>query len=106
MRENLGSAVTLMEEFKREDKVEYGIFLRMLPEVFYELLREIEPSIRKQNTVMQDSLPPDMKLTATIRYLATGACYTDLRYLFRIHQSTLSKVIPEVCEAIYGNLKG
>ena len=66
------------EEFKREDKVEYGKFLCMLPEVFYELLREIEPSITKQNTVMQDSLPPDMKLAVTIRYLATGACYTDL----------------------------
>ena len=33
-RENLGSAATLMEEFRREDKVEYGKFLRMLPEVF------------------------------------------------------------------------
>ena len=67
-----------MEEFKREDKVENGTFLRMLPEVFYELLGEIEPSITKQNNVMRDSLPPDMKLAATIRYLATGVCYTDL----------------------------
>ena len=43
----------------------YGTFLRMLPEVFYELLREIEHSITKQNTVIRDSLPPDMKLAAT-----------------------------------------
>ena len=82
-----------MEEFKREDKVEYGKFLRMLPEVFYELLREIEASITKQNTVMRVSLLPDMKLAAIIRYLATGACYTDLRYLFQTYSLAFKQTV-------------
>ena len=54
---------------------------------------------------MRDSLSPKLKLAATIRFLATGACYADLQHLFRIHKSTLSKIIPEVCEAIYKHLK-
>ena len=29
----------------------------------------------------------------------------DLQHLFRIHESTFSKFIPEVCESIYNNLK-
>ena len=29
----------------------------------------------------------------------------DLQHLFRIHKSTLSKFIPEVCESIYNHLK-
>ena len=50
-------------------------------------------------------LLPKIKLAATIRFLATGASYADLQHLFRVHKSTLSKIIPEVCEAIYSNLK-
>ena len=54
---------------------------------------------------MRDALSPSIKLAATIRLLATGASYTDLQHLFRIHKSTLARIIPEVCSAIYENLK-
>ena len=72
---------------------------------FDELLGMLEHTIQKQNTVMRDTLSPRIKLAATIRFVATGACYADLQHLFRIHKRTLSKVIPEVCDAIYAKLK-
>ena len=104
-RHELGAFSNLLSEFRKEDLFEYGKFLRITPDIFDELLYLIEGSIKKQNTVMRDALSPNIKLAATIRYLATGASYCDLQHLFRIHRSTLSLVIPEVCEAIYENLK-
>lgn len=35
----------------------------------------------------------------------TGDSFKSLMYLFRVHQSTISKIIPEVCAAIYSALK-
>ena len=54
---------------------------------------------------MRDALSPSIKLATLIRFLATGASYTDLQHLFRIHKNTLAGIIPEVCSAIYDQYK-
>ena len=54
---------------------------------------------------MSDPIPARVKLAAIIRFLSTGANYADLQHVFRIHKNTLSKFIPDVCEAIYTCLK-
>ena len=104
-RDELGVYSTLLQEFRFEDHIEYHKFLRMGPDVFDELLCSVEAAIEGQNTEMRDAIPAKLKLAATIRFLATGACYADLQHLFRIHKSTLSKFIPDVCDAIYKKLK-
>ena len=104
-REVHGAFDALLTEFRFKDPTEFRQFLRMDAATFDKLLGMVEHTIQKQNTVMRDSLSPRIKLAATIRFLASGACYADLQHLFRIHKSTLSKVIPEVCDAIYAELK-
>ena len=103
-RQKHGAFEALLNGFRREDPTEFKQFLRMDSETFDELLGLVEHSICKQNTTMRDALEPRLKLAVTIRFLATGVCYTDL-HLFRIHKSMLSKIIPEVCDAIYAELK-
>ena len=44
-------------------------------------------------------------LAATLRFLPTGDKYTNLQYQFRVHTSTLSKFLPEVCDTIYKKFK-
>ena len=104
-REERGIYDTLVREFRLEEELEYKKFLGMDPNTFDELFQLIEANIAKQNTVMRDAIPAKVKLAVTIRFLSTGASYADLQYSFRIHKSTLSKIIPEVCKAIYENLK-
>ena len=50
---------------------------------------------------MRDLIPENIKLAAIIRFLATSDNYTNLQYQFRVYASTLSKFIPEVCDAMY-----
>lgn len=54
---------------------------------------------------MREAIPPEERLAVTLRFLATGESFSSLQYQFRISQSTLSIIIPEVCEAIYKVLK-
>ena len=104
-RNALGVCNTLMLELRSEELHEYRRFLRMTPEIFDEILHLVEPYIKKESTILRDAIPAKMKLAATLRYLSTGTNYSDLQHMFRIHKSTLSKFIPEVCEAIFMRLK-
>ena len=45
------------------------------------------------------------KLSVTLRFLATDESYKSPMYQFRIHRTTIAKFVPEVCEAIYKQLK-
>ena len=64
----------------------------MTPEIFDDLLNLIECYIKKKSTFIQDPIPPNIKLAATIRFLSTGANYAELQNIYWIHQSTVSKL--------------
>ena len=105
-REQFGAYDTLLRELRSEDESEYRTFLRMSPAAFDEVLDMLEGDITKENTVMRAAVPAKIKLAATLRFLATGSTCADLQYTFRVHKSTLTAIIPEVCDAIYARLKG
>jgi hypothetical protein len=47
-------------------------FLRMSVDVFKELMEMIEPSIRRSDTQLRESISPEEMLIVTLRYFATG----------------------------------
>ena len=68
--------------------------------IFY----RISPAIQKQDTEMRDAITPRLRLQVTLRYLSGPASFRVLEDIFRIPKSTLSKLIPEVCEALWNEL--
>ncbi|KAF9411120.1 hypothetical protein HW555_009982 [Spodoptera exigua] len=50
---------------------------------------------------MADSISAKQRLVVTLRFLATGNSYQDLKYSSLISQPMLSIIIPETCSAIY-----
>lgn len=40
------------------------------------------------------------RLEITLRFLATGESFRSLMYYTRVHESTISRFIPEICTAI------
>nr|CAI5867144.1 unnamed protein product [Callosobruchus analis] len=54
---------------------------------------------------MRKPITPGERLAVTLRYLATGDSYKSLMYLFRIPQTTIARIIPECCDAIYDCLQ-
>ena len=73
--------------------------------LFDELYEKVRPVIEKKNTNMRDAISAHDRLCVALRFLASGSSYGDLMYSFRISTSAISKIIPEVCEAIYNVLK-
>lgn len=94
----------LKEEFQ-QDPSQFKQFLRMSDEVFNKLLNWVKPLIEKKDTNYREAISAKTKLIITLRFLATGETYRSLMYMFRVHESTISIFVPQVCEAIYTVLK-
>lgn len=54
---------------------------------------------------MRASISPEERLVATLRFLATGRPYEDLKFSTRISAPSLLSIIPETCVAIYEALR-
>ncbi|GBN19511.1 hypothetical protein AVEN_255800-1 [Araneus ventricosus] len=104
-RNQLGASNLLLKELAVEDPAEYRLFLRMTPEVFEELLIRVSPYIQRQDTLKREAVSERTKLEPTLTFLASGCNYRVLSHLFRVPKSTISKLLPEVLDAIYQNLK-
>lgn len=100
-RDTDGYCAKLMPELRAEEPELYRSFIRMTADQFDRLLHLVRPYIRKNDTNMRMSISPENRLTLTLRYLATGENFTSLQYIFRIPQTTISRIIPEVLDAIY-----
>nr|CAI5845516.1 unnamed protein product [Callosobruchus analis] len=81
-------------------------FTRMSSTDFAELLSMVGPIIRKVNTNMREAIPEKVRLAICLRYLASGDSYRSLMYTFKISDSTISLIVPEVCNALNEVLKG
>jgi hypothetical protein len=69
------------------------------------LIAKLKPLIAKQDTVMRNVITPEALIAATLRFLATGRSFEDLKFATIISPQALVKIIPETCNAIYEALK-
>ncbi|KAJ8943663.1 hypothetical protein NQ318_005665 [Aromia moschata] len=63
-------------------------YLRTDSDTFKTLLDWVSPVISKQNTKMRESIRADERLAFTLRYLATGRSYEDLKFSTGISPSS------------------
>lgn len=95
----------LIQELRDKYPSDFKNYLRMDDPTFHILLGKVKNKIRKQNTVMRESITPEARLVATLRYLATGQSFEELKFSTGISAPSLSKIIPDTCRAIFESLK-
>ena len=71
-RREFGAYHSLIRELSDEDEKGYKNFLRMDMDSFNELLHLVEPHIKRQDSLMRQSISPAERLALTLRFLATG----------------------------------
>lgn len=98
-KRNKFTHANLLKELETND---FRNFMRMNEECFTEL---VEPFIKNKNTILRESVSAEERLIVTLRYLATGRSYEDLKFSAAMSPQLLSSVIPETCTAIYQCLK-
>ena len=99
-REQHGHYHQLLPLLRVQDPDTYRYYLRVDHDLFTEILQRITPHIEKQNTNWKKALEPGLRLAITLRFLATGEAYKSLAINFRVGGNTISKIVPETCEAI------
>ena len=91
----------LMSELRIEDIEAFTNLLRMPPEMFDELLDRVGPRLTKRISNCRSPVEAGMKLAITLNHLACGHSYKSMRFSWRVAHNTISKIIPEVCQAIF-----
>ncbi|XP_050670649.1 putative nuclease HARBI1 [Leptidea sinapis] len=94
-----------LAELLAEPSGEFDNFVRMSCTDFQYLLQKISPMVSKQDTTWREAVPTKIRLALTLRFLATGDDYRSLHYLFKISSSLISRIIIEVCLALYDVLQ-
>ncbi|XP_049304029.1 putative nuclease HARBI1 [Bactrocera dorsalis] len=103
-RDKLGQQKILKElEFSAES--DFKNYVRMSKETFDELLAKVAPLIKKNYTIMRKAIPVHHRLALTLRFLASGNSFEDLKFLTAIAPQTIGGIVFETCEAIIEVLK-
>ncbi|KAB0803454.1 hypothetical protein PPYR_00424 [Photinus pyralis] len=102
---NIHGHMPLIKELRENYPDDFKNYLRMDSATFSALLELVSPIISKENTIMRESISAEERLTATLRYLATGRSFEDLKFTTGISPSSLCQIIPETCKAIWQVLK-
>ena len=77
----------------------------MKPGTFDEIYQKVKPLIEKKNTNVRNAISAHARLCITLRFLASGASYRELMYAFCVSVSSISQIIPQVCNTLYDVLK-
>ena len=90
----------LLSNLNDHDPDTYRYYLRMDKPLFLEILSRVYERIRRQDTNYKRSLEPGLRLAITLRFLSTGEAYKSLAISFRVGANSISKLVPDTCEAI------
>ena len=90
----------LMRELEHHDVPAFIRYLRFQPEMFHEMEHRLHNPCSRVFTFMRRPLEVGERIAITLRYLATGETFRSLAFSFRLGNATVSRLIPQVCEAI------
>ncbi|XP_011292455.2 uncharacterized protein LOC131803498 [Musca domestica] len=95
----------LLKELKESSRLDLKNFLRMDAETYAALLNLVAPEIHRQDTTMREAISANERLSATLRFLASGQSYEDLKFLTGISPQSLGRIVFETCGVIIKILK-
>jgi len=61
--------------------------------------------LSKNDTQFREAIPAKTRLAITLRFIATEDSYKSLHFLFKVSSQLISRILPEVCNAINDLLK-
>ncbi|CAI6362313.1 unnamed protein product [Macrosiphum euphorbiae] len=84
--------IPLLSEIRENNPDDFRNYLRMDSASFDVLLNLVGPKICKMDTVMRSSISSSERLIATLRFLATGNSYEDMKFSTCISTSSYIRV--------------
>ena len=100
-RKAKGSFHQLFPELAAQDTLAFESYMRMDFEHFSKIVDLLSERLHRKDTVMRECVKPAEMCCLAIRYLATGESFHSLEFQFRMSRVTISKIVIEVCQALY-----
>lgn len=97
-------ATLVYNDILKDDELEFSSAFRMNKETFNYILEKIRPDIEKKDTPLRMAITADIRLMLTLVYLASGPSYQVLGKLFRVSKTSIQRIVPETCDAIWNRL--
>jgi hypothetical protein len=91
----------LLRQLRENEPHDLTNYLRMDNDTYRSILELVRNKISKQTTNARNSVSAEERLTATLRYLATGNSYDDPKFSTGTSPRSLGKIIPEYCLTIF-----
>lgn len=92
------SHVVLLKEISITETDDFKNYFRMNEETFNKLLQLVTPF--RENTPMRSCLPVNERLALTLRYLATGRNFEDMKFSAAMSPASISAAVIEICEVL------
>ena len=73
---------------------------------YNKLLEMVKPFLERQNTNMRECIIAEERLAITLRYLATGRHFEDLKFSALVSPRSIRAAIIETCEVLVYVLQG
>ena len=86
---------------ENNDRRRFQKFIRVSPEMFDNIVQRVGPRIERKSTTFRPAIPVEQRVAIALRFVATGDCYQPLELHFRVSNSLISSIVPEVMFAIY-----
>ena len=97
----VGYFINIVRKLQLEDTERFQETIRMDFKHFNKVLNLIVPDITPQEIICGNKvISAAERLTATLRFLATGETFQSLSFQFRISYRATSYIVKEVCNAI------
>jgi hypothetical protein len=85
----------LIKELEMSSPLDYKNYLRKCPSTFSELLELIMSLVQKEVTNMREAISPKQRMFVTLRFLASGLTFENLKFKTAIAAQTLGRIIIE-----------
>lgn len=95
-----GEFSTLVQEMQSMDAEKHFQYFQVLALRFYDLLHRIAPHLQHKLT-HRAPVSAAERLTVTLCFLATGSSHQSIAATYRLGSLTVSKIVPDVCQAIW-----
>jgi hypothetical protein len=89
----------LLKDLRLSEPSDFQNFLRVDITSFDEL-KTVTSRIEKRNTTTRDDIPPIQLLSITLRYLATGNTFEDLKFTSAVSPQSIGIIVMETCTAL------
>lgn len=96
-----GAMNVLIDRHLIDDETMFKQYFRMTPFLFSKILDGLNGDLETTSTTwVPQPISPRIKLCVTLRYLATGESFRSLAFQFRMHHSTIGRIVAKCLDSI------